>query len=270
MSRERTNPMEEKITILLSKEQRDLLLKYKSSFDDHGLSRLIAVAVKIDRNYEIYLDKEQLRDLCAKIFNMSEKEENEGLAYRLEDLCDFMEDCYDELGEHEEEDEDIDYSEHSSNTGSVCVFKVALAESKKIWRKIEIREGQTLHNLHDIIFDAFDRDDEHMYSFFFPHSRQKFNPRKIYKSSEEYSHPYACEEKEMLDGEVQDASKTTIKSLDLTEKQVFYYLFDFGDEWWHEITVEKTDGVADNGEYPRIVERKGESPEQYPDPDEDW
>jgi len=34
--------MEEKITISLSKEQRDLLLKYKSSFDDHGLFRLIS------------------------------------------------------------------------------------------------------------------------------------------------------------------------------------------------------------------------------------
>jgi hypothetical protein len=265
MSRERTNPMEEKITILLSKEQRDLLLKYKSSFDDHGLSRLIAVAVKIDRNYEIYLDKEQLRELCAKIFNMSEKEENEGLAYRLEDLCDFMEDCYDELGE----DEDEDYSEHSSNVGSICILKVSLAYSKKIWRKIAIRQGQTLHDLHNVIFDAFDRDDEHMYSFFFPFSPAKFNPRKIYQSSDEYTHPDACEDQGVFDSESNDASKTPIESLNLTERQVFYYLFDFGDEWWHEITVKKTDGVADNGKYPRIIERKEESPEQYPGYDED-
>jgi hypothetical protein len=215
--------MEEKITILLSKEQRDLLLKYKSSFDDHGLSRLIAVAVKIDRNYEIYLDKEQLRDLCAKIFNMSEKEENEELACRLEDLCDFMEDCYDELGEDEEDD----YSEYSNNTGSVCVLKVFLAGSKKIWRKIAIREGQTLHVLHNMIFDAFDRFDEHMYSFFFPHSRMKLNPRKIYDSSDEYTHPSACEYQGPFSSEGKDASKTTIGSLNLTEGQVFFYVFDF-------------------------------------------
>ena len=59
------------------------------------------------------------------------------------------------------------------------------------------------------------------------------------------------------------------ESLDLTEGQVFYYLFEFGDEWWHEVTVENTDGAADEGEYPRTIEKKGESPEQYPDPDED-
>ena len=258
--------MENKTTIPLSKKQRDLLLKYESYFTDLGLFRLISIAVKKGKNYEIYLDDEQMEDLCDQIFTISDNEEDEEFEFQLDDLHDYLEDCCKEFGDYDDEDDDD--SGFSSDTGSICVLKVALAESNKIWRKIEIREGQTLHNLHDIIFDAFDRDDEHMYSFFFPHSRQKFNPRKIYKSSDEYAHPYVCEENEMLDGEVQDASKTTIKSLDLTEKQVFYYLFDFGDEWWHEITVEKTDGVADNGEYPRIVERKGESPEQYDYDDE--
>ena len=109
-----------------------------------------------------------------------------------------------------------------------------------------------------------------MYSFFFPHSRMKFNPRKIYNSSEEYTHPYACEDDGPFGSEGGNASMATIESLDLDEGQVFYYLFDFGDDWWHEITVEKTDGSADNDKYPRIVDRKGQSPEQYPDPDEEW
>ena len=67
----------------------------------------------------------------------------------------------------------------------------------------------------------------------------------------------------MYDNDPEDASETAIGSFKLDEKQVFYYLFDFGDEWWHEITVEKTGEQADDEKYPRIIEKKGESPEQY-------
>ena len=254
--------MEEKLTISLSEEQRDLLLKYKSYFDDHGLIRLISVAVKKGNNYEICLDEEQLDDLCDQIFEISENEEDEEQVYRLDEVCDYLEDCCDEF--YDDDEDDDDYSEFSNDTGAVCVLQVALAGTDKIWRKIAIREGQTLHDLHYIIFDAFDRDDEHMYSFFFPHSPLKrLDVRKIYRSSDEYTHPYAYENAGPFSSEGQNAAETPIQSLNLSEGQVFYYLFDFGDEWWHEITVEKTGETADNGNYPRIVERKGESPEQY-------
>jgi hypothetical protein len=261
--------MDDKITISLSKEQRDLLLKYEPYFDDHELFRLISVALKKGNNYEICLDEEQLDDLCDQIFELSENEEEEGQVFRLDDLCDYLEDCRNEFYDHEEDDEYDDYSEFSNATGAVCVLKVALAYENKIWRKIAIREGQTLHDLHNIIFDAFDRDDEHMYSFFFPHSHIKFSPRKIYDSSDEYTHPYACENQGPFSTEGENAAKTSIQSLELTKGQVFYYLFDFGDEWWHEITIEKTGEIADDGEYPRIVEQAGESPEQYDYPDEE-
>jgi hypothetical protein len=171
----------------------------------------------------------------------------------LDELCDYLGDFYDEFGEEEGS------SEYSRNTGSVCVLKVALAYSTKIWRKIALREGQTLHDLHNIIFDAFDRDDEHLYSFFFPHAPGKFNLHKIHEVSTEYT--YSLDGEGIEGNEAQNAAMTTIASLGLAEGQVFYYLFDFGDEWWHEITVEKTGGSADEGKYPRIIERKGGSPE---------
>ena len=155
--------MDDKKTIPLSQKDRELLLKYEPYFANHELFRMVSIAVKKGKNYEIYLDKEQLDDLCDQIFELSGNEEKEEMVYRLEDLCDYLEDCRDEFGEHEEEDEDDDCSEHSDDTEAVCILKVALASSKKIWRKISIRQGQTLHVLHDIIFDAFDRDDEHMY-----------------------------------------------------------------------------------------------------------
>jgi hypothetical protein len=50
---------------------------------------------------------------------------------------------------------------------------------------------------------------------------------------------------------------------------LFFYLFDFGDDWWHEITVESVDAPAEKGKYPRIVETHGNSPPQYPEDEEE-
>ena len=255
--------MEDKTTISFTAAQRNLLLKYEPFFADNNLFRLVSVALKKGTNFEICFDEGQLEDLLDQISELSNKEDDGNFQNQLDDLSDYLEDFYDGFGED-------NYSEYSSNTGSVCVLKVFLSGSKKIWRKIAIREGQTLHDLHNIVFEAFDRYDEHMYSFFFPHSPLKFNPHKIYDSSDEYTHPYACEDGGVFSSNSRNASMTTIESLALDEGQIFYYLFDFGDDWWHEIKIEKTDGPADNDKYPRITERKGQSPEQYPDHDGDW
>jgi hypothetical protein len=47
----------------------------------------------------------------------------------------------------------------------------------------------------------------------------------------------------------------------------YFYLFDFGDDWWHKISLYSInpDEPKGKGRYPRIVERKGESPPQYAD-----
>lgn len=149
---------------------------------------------------------------------------------------------------------------------SVFVFKVALADRKSVWRRIAVRGNQTLDDLHGAIYDAFDRDDEHLYSFYFPKPGSKGRAR--IREAQEYTCGYAAEGPF---GDESDAKTTDAKltSLGLTPRRKFYYLFDFGDEWWHEITVEQTDAPAEKGKYPRIVEMKGASPPQYPDPDED-
>ena len=142
-------------------------------------------------------------------------------------------------------------------------FKVSLFYSKRIYRRIACLENQSLDDLHEAIFSAFDRYDEHLYSFYFPAKPTK-NIRLI-RSSEQYSHSMA------LDGstyyEQHDASDVTIGSLVLNEKQKFYYLFDYGDQWWHEITYEGIKDCAAKN-YPSVLLKKGDSPEQYPDDDE--
>jgi hypothetical protein len=149
---------------------------------------------------------------------------------------------------------------------AVFVFKVALAGRKSIWRQIALRGNQTLDDLHEAIYDAFDRYDEHLYSFYFPRPGVKKFSMSAIRNALEYACPFTCEDEGPFgDPDMSNAAKTKLISLKLQPKQVFYYLFDFGDEWWHEIAVEKVDAAEEKGEYPRVLESRGASPPQYPD-----
>ena len=114
----------------------------------------------------------------------------------------------------------------------------------------------------EAIFDAFERYDEHLYSFYFPKPGARGRARL--QSAKEFTHPSAVDGF----GNQRDASDTTIDQLRLRARKKFEYLFDFGDSWWHEITVESKGAEPDDGAYPRVVKQRGKAPPQYPDPDE--
>lgn len=153
----------------------------------------------------------------------------------------------------------------------IYLFKVALTNNKPVWRRIAVRGNQTLDDLHAAIFRAFDRFDEHLYSFYFPLPGARGRYRL--QGAAEYTHPYNCEADyvgERFDrSQLRNAATTPIATLGLKKGQVFDYLFDFGDSWEHTITVEETDGAPQRGKYPRIVEKHRDSPPQYPDLDDD-
>jgi len=111
--------------------------------------------------------------------------------------------------------------------------------------------------LHQAILQAFDREGEHLYSFFVPTCKMgsRLSPHKLYDNSIEYAHPLNYQSRHepavgfmsmFLDmPQIHKADQTTIASLSLVPRRKLYCLFDFGDSWWHELTVEQTDGVAD-------------------------
>ncbi len=68
--------------------------------------------------------------------------------------------------------------------------------------------------------------------------------------------------------EKHNAKKPKIGTLGLNEKGKLYYLFDYGDDWWHEVTLLKIYDTKDSKGYPRIVKKAGESPPQYRDYEE--
>ncbi len=156
----------------------------------------------------------------------------------------------------------------SNRTGSTIEyqFKVRLKQRRSIWRSVVLRGNQTLEDLHEAIFMAFERDDEHLYSFYFPGGpARRTAPIKAHK---EYTAPQVSYPRAGFEPNRFSASSATLETLKFRVGQTFEYLFDFGDEWWHEIAVEAI-GPSKVGEtYPRIVGQRGPSPPQYPENEE--
>lgn len=133
-------------------------------------------------------------------------------------------------------------------------FLVALEGDEQVWRRIELRGDQTLEDLHDAIQDAFDWDDDHLYAFFLS--------GRAWDGATEYVSPY---------GDGRSAVSARLEDLFKRRGKKFLYIFDFGDEWRHRITLEAiARGEVEAGaDYPRIAERHGDPPPQYPAWDDD-
>jgi hypothetical protein len=150
---------------------------------------------------------------------------------------------------------------------SVIVLKVALQARKGIWRRIAIRSDQSLDEFHAAIFRAFDREDEHLYSFYFP--KAGLRGQDAIRQGIEFTHPMCFSDDNPFMSSGRNAATARLGELRLTVGKKFKYLFDFGDCWWHEITVESVDSPIEAGSYPRELQRRGESPPQYPDFEDD-
>ena len=128
-------------------------------------------------------------------------------------------------------------------------------------RTIAIRGGQTLSQLHDAIFDAFDRDDEHMYEF------QVGGKKPMDPKARRYVLPMVADD--AFDRPAGVVTGATVGSLGLKQGDAFAYWFDFGDDWWHQLNVKAIVEKAPPGSYPVVTERVGDSPPQYIDWDEE-
>lgn len=126
--------------------------------------------------------------------------------------------------------------------------------NKTISRVIEIRGDQTLEQLHQSIFKAFDRWDEHLYEFQL--GKRPFDP-----DGPNYG-VSAPRPKKKGNG---DARTTKLDDLALIPGRVFGYWFDFGDDWFHQVDVDRIEQAIPTVTYPRVIRRVGKSPPQYCD-----
>jgi len=128
------------------------------------------------------------------------------------------------------------------------------AKGRPVSRTIEIRGDQTLDQLHRTIFKAFDRWENHLYEF-------QLGERSFDPDGPNYGIPDPMG----MDEDLRDARQAKLDDLDLKPERVFGYLFDFGDNWFHKILVERIEKAEPTVTYPRVIHRSGESPPQYED-----
>ena len=147
-------------------------------------------------------------------------------------------------------------------------FRVSIIGIPKLYRIIEASENCTFDDFHDVIFQAFDRFDEHLYSFFITRKDTK-NIGSIYDAPE-ITHPMNVEDIMGFGKMKKSTAKTRIVDVGFNEKDVFHYLFDFGDDWWHRIKVQKVIETQSKKKHIKLIKSVGESPPQYPDYDDDY
>jgi hypothetical protein len=128
------------------------------------------------------------------------------------------------------------------------VFKVSLGP---IWRRIAIPADQTLDELASAILNAVEFDHDHLYEFSY---------QNRFGILERINHPYMDERPW--------TSEVLVGDVPLRIGQTMTYLFDFGDCWEFDVSLEQVDPemvIEDSV----ILEAYGEPPEQYPRWD-DW
>ena len=147
-------------------------------------------------------------------------------------------------------------------------FRVSIIGIPKLYRIIEASDNCTFDDFHDAIFQAFDRFEDHLYSFFITR-KDTNNIRSIYDAPE-ITHPMGVEDIMGFGEKKKSTAKTRIGDVGLNEKDVFHYLFDFGDDWWHRIKVQNINETKSKKKHIKLVKSVGESPPQYPDYDDDY
>ena len=124
----------------------------------------------------------------------------------------------------------------------IIQFKISLAEIRPpIWRRVLVPDTMTLGDLHNVIQVAMGWWDSHMHEF------------------EVNGVTYGSLDDESF-YEVLDEWETPLSSLALREKQRIKYSYDFGDDWQHNVVVEKFLPVDASLNYPLCVAGKRACP----------
>jgi hypothetical protein len=121
----------------------------------------------------------------------------------------------------------------------VYQIKVTLKGVKPpIWRRVQVRSDITLKVLHRVLQLAMGWHDAHLHAFNI--------------KGESYGDP---EDEFGL-----DEKKFRLNRLNLEEKDKFIYEYDFGDDWVHEILLEKILPVDEKTQYPICLKGKRSCP----------
>ena len=131
-------------------------------------------------------------------------------------------------------------------------FKIQLRDITKppVWRRLEIPGNFTFDDLHNTIQSAFGWWNSHLYQF----EKSPFCHGWKVKEPSEYD--------DQMGDDVEDAATTVVADF-IKRKRLnkFVYVYDFGDSWVHDITLEKKDDETSRS-YPVCLAGKGACPHE--------
>lgn len=148
----------------------------------------------------------------------------------------------------EEKPREMETKHHKNQSAVTFIFKIKIRgiTNPPVWRRIAIPANQTFKDLHNAIQAAFGWEDYHLYQF----------------SEKGYGSPTIITEPQQDDwggrSEELNASEVILAQIFRNEKQKYSYIYDFGDDWYHEIVLEEID--SEPTMYPNLLAGKGKCP----------
>lgn len=140
------------------------------------------------------------------------------------------------------------------------VYKMRVSLEEDLYRDIEIRGSHDLYQFAEIITRSFDFYFDHAFGF-------SDDLRGFYRGKEMYELFNDIEDVEPS-GSGMGVEGTRIANVYKPKKKMLF-LFDYGDDWMFMTECLGTRDAVPKEKLPRLVESKGQAPEQYPRYDED-
>lgn len=135
-------------------------------------------------------------------------------------------------------------------------LKITLKEGKPpIWRRIEIRDTASFYDLHKVIQIAFHWYNSHLHAF----SIRKSNSVLM---DDYYSIGPKLEEEKAFTPYKYNERDLQLKDILIKEKDRIFYTYDFGDDWEHEVLLEKISEEKEGVYYPRCTKVMRDVPEE--------
>lgn len=133
---------------------------------------------------------------------------------------------------------------------NVYQFKITLLETKPpVWRRIQVPESYTFYDLHVAIQNAMGWTDSHLHCF------EKRDPKVRWGYLAKIDCPYAVEEFEREKNTFY-TTETPLSRFFKKKEDKLIYVYDFGDNWEHEIILEKILPKETGVKYPICLEGK--------------
>lgn len=164
---------------------------------------------------------------------------------------------FNDLNHDFEEDSDLEeerspYSENDIKESKTFQFKIQIQGITKppVWRRIKVPSYYTFKDLHEVIQFAFDWEFYHLYSF----SPTGYGSYPVIQEINEKIEDFSFSD---FDDPI-DAEETKLAEIFIEEGQKYTYIYDFGDDWIHKITLEKI--IDESSEKPICLAGKGKCP----------